>query len=101
MLKLAQKDLAIVLEILNRLAPDCEVYAFGSRIDGTAKEFSDLDLLLIGSKKIDRKRIEKIKDAFSESELPMIVDLIDWHAISPEFQAIITKKRELLRNKLI
>lgn len=36
--------LKIVLEILNRVVPDREVWVFGSRATGTARDTSDLDL---------------------------------------------------------
>ena len=40
---------AMVQDILRRHAPDCDVWAFGSRARHTAKPYSDLDLALRGA----------------------------------------------------
>ena len=79
MVDLNEKYLDEIRWILAGKVPDCEVRAFGSRIEGKAKRFSDLDLVLVGSEKLNRRRIESLKDAFSSSNIPIIVDVIDWH----------------------
>lgn len=38
----------IVEQILAEYVPDCEVYAFGSRVRGKVKPHSDLDLVVRG-----------------------------------------------------
>ena len=77
MIDLEEKYLVEIKRILAENMPDCEVRAFGSRVEGKAKKFSDLDLALVGSEKIDWRKIESLKDAFSSSDIPIIVDLID------------------------
>ncbi len=47
-LQIAPEHAAIVHAILQKNVPDREVWAFGSRVKGTAKPFSDLDLAIIG-----------------------------------------------------
>jgi len=42
----------IVRGILQRYVPEREVWAFGSRVQWTAKQFSDLDIAIIGSEKL-------------------------------------------------
>ena len=91
MIDLTARDLEIVTEILRNHVPDCEVRAFGSRVTGNAKKFSDLDLALIGPEKLDWRKLEELRDAFSESDLPIIVDVHDWKAIPEEFRVIICK----------
>ncbi len=66
-------------------------------ISGTAAQFSDLDLALVGEKQIEFKQLEKIKSAFSESKLPFLVDVVDWHAISEDFQKIIENNFVLIQ----
>lgn len=64
-----------------------KVFAFGSRTKGTARLFSDLDLALQqGQSTVDTQLIAELKTAFSESDLPFMVDIIDLNAISPEFR---------------
>jgi predicted nucleotidyltransferase len=86
MIDLEEKHLQEVLRILEEQAPDCEARVFGSRATGTAERFSDLDLLLIGREKLDWRKIERLKDAFSESNLPMRVDVLDRNAIKGKFR---------------
>ncbi len=89
MIDLSSGMLEIIVAILDEHVPDCEVWAFGSRVNGTAREFSDLDLALRGQEKMDWRRIERLKDAFSASDLPIIVDVLDWHALTDEFRSVI------------
>ena len=92
MIDIDPKYLVEIKKTLKTIAPDYEVRVFGSRVTGHAKEFSDVDLALIGKEKIDWQLIEQLKDAFSESDLPYMVDVLDWNAISKEFQNLIEKQ---------
>ena len=52
MIHLDQTQLALVKPILSAYVPDRAVAAFGSRVQGTAREFSDLDLVLLGDEPV-------------------------------------------------
>ena len=99
MIDIEDEYLVDIRRILGEHVGDCEVRVFGSRIEGKARDFSDLDLVLVGEEKLDWRRIEKLKDVFSASDLPMTVDVIDWHAISDEFRAVIQNKYEVIQEK--
>ena len=99
MIDIEEKYLTEIRRILADKVSDCEVRAFGSRIEGKAKKFSDLDLALVGGEKLSWRRIELLKDAFSSSDIPIIVDVIDWHAISDEFRAIIENNYEIVQER--
>lgn len=71
------QERAIVLRILNEIVPDREVRAFGSRVTGKAKPFSDLDLAIMGDEPLPLETRAWLEDAFSESELPWKVDILD------------------------
>ncbi|MGG6429700.1 nucleotidyltransferase family protein [Acetobacter ghanensis] len=86
------EEQAIVLRILNEIVPDREVRAFGSRVTGKAKPFSDLDLAIMGDEPLSLETRARLEDAFSESELPWKVDVLDWALIDVAFQNIISKK---------
>ncbi len=73
-----------------------EARVFGSRILGTHQRFSDIDIALKGKEKISLQVQAALKQALSESDLPILVDIVDWHAISDEFKSIIEKKFEIL-----
>jgi len=96
MIDLSPEQLEIVKRILAERVPACEVRAFGSRIKQTAKKWSDLDLAVVGSAKMERHDLYDLKEAFEESVLSIQVDVLDWHAISPEFQAVINEDYEVI-----
>ena len=96
-LKIQAHELQIVLDLLKRHVPNYMVWAFGSRVGGLPKPFSDLDLVLIDSKPLPLSIRAELNNAFSESDLPWKVDLVDWHSISPEFQKIIQTNYEVIQ----
>jgi uncharacterized protein len=89
MIDLNAKDLDIVLRVLREHVPSYPIFAFGSRAHGKAKKFSDLDLMIRADSKLDWLKLVRTREAFEDSDLPIMVDLIDWHACNPTFQAII------------
>jgi predicted nucleotidyltransferase len=99
MIDVAEQHLETIKRILAKYAGDCEVRAFGSRISGTAREYSDLDVAIIGKNKIKRRVKMLLREAFEESDLPFRVDVIDYIAISDAFRAIIDRKYEILQKK--
>lgn len=95
------QERAIVLRILNEIVPDREVRAFGSRVTGKAKPFSDLDLAIVGDEPLPLKTRAQLEEAFSESELPWKVDVLDWNLAEVEFQKIIQESGEnILKEKM-
>ena len=51
-----------------------------------------MDVALAGEGPLGFQRLESIKESFSESDLPIIVDVIDWNAISPSFRNAIAEE---------
>ncbi len=97
MICVAESELKIVQDILKKYVPDCEVRVFGSRYKWTAKDYSDLDLAIVGNGSLDKKLFYDMKDAFEESDLPFRVDLLDWNGISREFQEVIERGYEVVQ----
>ena len=87
MIDLNPNHLATVKAILAEHVAGCEVRAFGSRATWTARDYSDLDLDLAvhGDRPLDWRTLGRLKEAFEESDLPMRVDVLDWHTISERF----------------
>ena len=79
----------IVENILAEHVPDCEVRAFGSRAAGTAWDYSDLDLAVVGDSPLGWKKLDDLKEAFEESTLPITVDVLDWHTTTDNFRRTI------------
>ena len=98
MIDVSPVQLEIILKILQKRVPGCEVRAFGSRVRGTAKTYSDLDLAIIGNAALPAGILSDLIEDFQESDLSFRVDVIDWHATSKEFCRVIEKKYEVVRS---
>src|SRR3990167_10843625 len=66
----------IVRDILQKHVPHLEVWAFGSRVKGNAKPYSDLDLAIISLQPLPMTVSAALADDFSESDLPWRVDVV-------------------------
>jgi predicted nucleotidyltransferase len=84
-LELNPAHLGIVSAILAEYLPAAEVRAFGSRVTGKAKPFSDLDLIVICANGVPDRVSGLVADAFAGSDLPFKVDLVDAIAVEPSF----------------
>jgi type I restriction enzyme, S subunit len=84
---------AIVSDILRQYVPEYEVWAFGSRAQWRAKPFSDLDLAIITTQPLAPDLYASLSEAFSESDLPWKVDIVDWATTSETFRAIIERSK--------
>ena len=92
MIDLAPHHLETVKDILAAHVPDCEVRAFGSRAKWEGQDYSDLDLAVVCENASNVRAIESLKEAFKDSDLPIRVDVLDWHAIAEDFRQAITSE---------
>ncbi len=97
MIEITPEQSRAVAAILARHAPGVEVRAFGSRVGGTPKDYSDLDLAVLAPRKMSLEALAKLREAFSESDLPFRVDVLDWNSISDEFKRVILEKYEVVQ----
>lgn len=97
MIDLSPEQLAEVVSILVKFVPECEIKAFGSRVTGGALQYSDLDLAICSDQKINQIRIWQLEEAFSDSDLPFTVDVLDWHDISDQFRGKIDEHCEIIK----
>lgn len=89
--------LKVVSDILRKLVPAQDVWAFGSRVKGTAKKFSDLDLAIISEKPLSLEISASLSDSFSECDLPYKVDVVDWATTSESFRKIIEQNKVVIQ----
>ncbi|MDK4535476.1 nucleotidyltransferase family protein [Kingella kingae] len=76
-LDISPDELQIVQTILRQHIPQRTVWAFGSRVNGKAKPYSDLDLAVLGDMSLS---------------LAEHADLVDWCLIGDEFRAIVAAR---------
>ena len=89
-----------IVEIINRDAPDSEIFLFGSRARGNSNKLSDWDLLiLLGIEQLSFDIEKEFLDKFYELEIetgeiisPLIYTRNDWnknHSFTPLFENIL------------
>ena len=82
--------------------PEVEVWAYGSRVNGESHSASDLDLVLRASdlNKIDFIKLEDLKSALTESNIPILVEVRDWALLPKSFHKEIKNNyRVLIKGK--
>lgn len=87
----------IVRRILRRHVPGFDVWAFGSRATGTAKPYSDLDLAVIGDRPLPLSVRAALAEAFSQSDLPWKVDIVDWATTGEPLRKIIEASKVVVQ----
>ncbi|BAO81765.1 predicted nucleotidyltransferase [Serpentinimonas raichei] len=87
-LHLPERYAAQVRALLQQHIPEAEVWAYGSRVRGDHYAASDLDLVVRfpSDSKPTPLRLSDVKEAFVESNLPLIVQLVAWSAIPESFR---------------
>lgn len=89
---LEQKYLEELKKIFKKTVPVAQIWAYGSRIDGTAHQGSDLDLALVGE-----GDISTLKTALEESNIPFLVDVVKFENLPESFQQEILRKYVVLQ----
>jgi predicted nucleotidyltransferase len=91
------------LEALRRLIaaylPHEEVWAYGSRVAGTAPQLSDLDLVVrhpADLKTPQTSAFWELKEAIGESNVPFLVELFDWARLPATFWENIDRQHVVL-----
>ena len=85
-IQLKEHEIAVIKRILAHDLAGVEYRIFGSRAKGSAKPYSDVDIVLLSKNPIPLLTLSTLEENFSESDLPFKVDLVDWQRITPEFQ---------------
>jgi uncharacterized protein len=73
MLQLNKKEQAILQKVLGKYP--FQFYAYGSRVKGTARIYSDLDICY--QEPIPSADLLAIKEELTESNLPFIVEVVN------------------------
>lgn len=95
----SETEWRMIRDILQRHVPDCSVWAFGSRVAGNPRPFSDLDLAIEGEGPLPLERMDALREAFRESPLPWKVDIVDLANVSDTFRRLIAPSMRLLQEK--
>jgi uncharacterized protein len=100
MLKINVKpdELLTIKAILKQCNPQVEVWAYGSRVGGGSHKGSDLDLVLRNENHLEKHldKVSQLKQLFIDSDLPFLVDLMDWACLSVSFREEISKQYQII-----
>jgi len=84
---LTSQQRQVILSLLNTYLPGIEVWVYGSRIKGTTRLSSDLDMVVF-SLPDQSADLFQLREAFDESDLPFRVDLFVWDEVPEQFRKI-------------
>lgn len=88
MIYLEDKYIEQIKKILSTFSDKIEmIYAFGSRVRGNSKTYSDLDLAVKFNSNADDTTILFMRNELEDSSIPIRVDLVDLDKISEEFKS--------------
>ena len=71
---------------------NCSVYLYGSRVQGKAVKYSDVDIALdFNGSPVPEALKQNLLTLFEKSTLPYNVDIVDINSVSPVFREKIEK----------
>lgn len=87
MLKLRPKDKNLICQLAEEhFSTPLAIWAYGSRVEGTAHEGSDLDLVIMDDESLQWEEFASFKEALQHSNLPILVDLQIWSKMPQSFR---------------
>ncbi len=95
---LREKDKQRLLNIFNSIDYSFEVWAYGSRVNGSAHDGSDLDLAIRAknAKSLPSKIYHEFLKKVQDSNIPILVDIKDFYLLPSSFQKNIESEYEVL-----
>jgi len=99
MLYLREKDHKALCHIANKcFKTPIEIWVYGSRVNGDSHDASDLNLV-IRTADLEPLAIEELvgfQEQIQESNIPILVQVIDWNKIPESFHSNILKNYEVV-----
>ncbi len=75
----------IILALFGSHLPNTKVWVYGSRVKGSARPNSDLDMVVFASPG-QSTSVFLLKEALDESDLPFRIDLFVWDEVPEQFR---------------
>ena len=94
---LPPEQLQLVLSLTQMYLPGVEVWAYGSRVRGNPRRYSDLDLVAFAGP-MQSSQANNLREAFEESDLPIRVDLFLWDELPDSFRRQIEQEFAVLQH---
>ena len=84
-LGMSSQQRALLVGLLQEFLPGVEVWAYGSRAQGIAKPYADLDLVAFCPTEC-ASELSQLREALEESNFPFMVDLHIWDELPAVYQ---------------
>ncbi len=99
---LREKDREELQKLFETIAIPVEVIAYGSRVNGTAHEASDLDLVIRTQNhaQLDREVFATLVEKIKDSNIPILVELRDWATLPASFHKQIEKNCRIIYSSI-
>jgi predicted nucleotidyltransferase len=94
-LDLDAHDRTILLNLLEAHLPGIEAWAYGSRVLGRARRYSDLDLVVFAAPH-QKEAVAALREALEASNITIMVDLHIWDELPLEYQRRIAEQKVVL-----
>ena len=95
---LRESDRQSLHRLLAQHLPGVTAWVYGSRLNGSAQECSDLDIALISphGEELPEVQLSSFRQALSDSNIPILVDARDWARLPTYFQQEIDRFHAVL-----
>lgn len=98
MLDLPERYKQQLLALLDTYVPEVEAWAYGSRVQGTNHEASDLDIVLRGPNLAELgTEFFELVEAVKESTIPILIDIFDWGRLPESFHREIEREYVVMK----
>ena len=99
---LREKDKQMLIHLFSQLEEPVEVLAYGSRVNNTAHDGSDLDLVIRTKDftPLESTVYADLQEQIKQSNIPILVELRDWTTLPESFHRQIKKQCEVLYSNI-
>ena len=93
-----EKDKLALIKLFSEIKQPVEIWAYGSRVNNTAHDASDLDLVIRTQnlKAMSVTEYSLLLEKITDSNIPILVELRDWTTLPTSFHRQIEKQYEVI-----
>ncbi len=73
---ISREDKDLIIQSIRKKNPAARILAFGSRIDGRFKKYSDMDIAIRSTKNLEFSKLSEFKEIFENSNISFKIDIV-------------------------
>jgi type I restriction enzyme S subunit len=90
-------DKEILFTLIAKYLPDTSIWAYGSRVSGGSKPWSDLDLVVFTGAE-QKYMLSLLREALEESNLSCRTQLLEWNFLPENFKTNIEASHVVIQH---